>query len=168
MSFVQNSVVPFQRLRISPACGQVSPIVISLCYPKNLTVVLLRSVRLWEEGCSSCIGSNSVRLAILCTLTHLPSLFLVWQLFSLLGQLSYVALYPKCIVMEPLTLLPAGAIESVLQGIENFRFLFTLESFRQCIQDHVHSICSGHILWFESVAGIPGWACQPAQNTWLL
>ena len=39
MSFVQNSVVPFQRLRISPACGQESSIVISLCCPKNLTVV---------------------------------------------------------------------------------------------------------------------------------
>ena len=51
-----NSVVPFQRLRISPACGQVSSISISLCCSKNLTVVLLRSVRLWQRGCSSCIG----------------------------------------------------------------------------------------------------------------
>ena len=42
------------------------------------------------------------------------SLYLVWQPFSLLGQLSYVTLYPKCIVMETLTLLPAGPIESVL------------------------------------------------------
>ena len=62
MSFVQDSVVPFQRLRISPACGQVSSIIISLCCPKNLTIVLLRSVRFWQKGCSSCIGSNSVRL----------------------------------------------------------------------------------------------------------
>ena len=36
---------PFQRLRISPACGQLSSIIISLCCPKNLTFVLLRSVR---------------------------------------------------------------------------------------------------------------------------
>ena len=43
--------------------------------PKNLTVVLLRSVRSWQKGCSSCIGSNGVRLAIPCTLTHRPSLF---------------------------------------------------------------------------------------------
>ena len=65
-SLVQNSVVPFQRLRISPVCGQVSSIVISLCCPKNLTVVLLRSVRSWQNGCSSCIGSNSVRMAPFC------------------------------------------------------------------------------------------------------
>ena len=75
MSSVLNSVMSSQRFRISPACGQVSPIVTSLCCPRNLTVVLLRSVRYWQNGCSSCIGSNSVRLAILCTLTHLPSLF---------------------------------------------------------------------------------------------
>ena len=67
--------------------------------------------------------------------------------------------------MEPLTLLLARPIESVLQGIEKFRLMFTLESFRQCIQDHVHSIGSGHVLWLQSVAGILGWACQPAQNT---
>ena len=59
--------------------------------------------------------------------------------------------------MEPLTLLPAKPTESVLQGIEKFRLMFTLETFRQCIQDHVHSIGSGHILWFQSVC-IPGWA----------
>ena len=41
MSSVQNSVMPFQRLRISPACGQVSSIVTSLCCPKNPTVVEL-------------------------------------------------------------------------------------------------------------------------------
>ena len=46
--------------------------------------------------------------------------------------------------------------------------MFALESFRQGIQDHVRSIVSGHILWFQSVAGIPSWACQPAQNTWPL
>ena len=45
------------------------------CCPKNLTVVLLRSARSWQNGCSSCIGSNGVRLAIPCTLTHRPFLF---------------------------------------------------------------------------------------------
>ena len=70
--------------------------------------------------------------------------------------------------MESLTLLPARPIESVLQGIEKFRLMFTLESFRQCIQDHFYSIGSGHILWFQSVAGIPGWPCQLALNTWPL
>ena len=68
--------------------------------------------------------------------------------------------------MEPLTLLPAWPMEGVLQGIQKFRLMFTLESFRQRIQDHVHSIGSENIRWFQSVAGIPGWACQPAQNTW--
>ena len=89
MSFVQNSVVPFQRLRISPACGQVSSIVISLCCPRNLTVVLLRSVRSWQNGCSSCIGSNGVRLAIPCTLTPIDpicfpivSCFITWATSS--------------------------------------------------------------------------------------
>ena len=84
------------------------------------------------------------------------SLYLVWQPYSLLVQLSYVALYPKCVVMEPLTLLFARPMESVLQGIEKFRFMLTLESFRQCIQDHVHSIGSGHILWFQSQASHAG------------
>ena len=55
--------------------------------------------------------------------------------------------------MESLTLFTARPIESVLQSIEKFRLMFTLESFRQCIQDH-----------FYSIAGIPGWACQPAQT----
>ena len=55
--------------------------------------------------------------------------------------------------------------ESVLQSIEELRFMFTLESVRQSLQDHVHSIVSGHILWFQSVASIPSWACQRAQNT---
>ena len=70
--------------------------------------------------------------------------------------------------MEPLTLLLAWPIEGVLQCIEKFRLMFTLESFRRCIQDHFYSIGSGHILWFQYVAGIPGWACQPTQNTWPL
>ena len=48
--------------------------VISLCFTKNLTVVLLRSVRFWQKVCSSCIGSSSVRLAIPCTLTRRPFL----------------------------------------------------------------------------------------------
>ena len=56
MSFVQNSVVPFQRFRISLACGQVSSIITSFCCPKNLTVVLLRSVRLWQKICSPFMG----------------------------------------------------------------------------------------------------------------
>ena len=66
ISRVLNSAVPFQRLRISPVCGK-SSIVISLCCPKNLTVVLQRSVRSAQNGCSSCIGSNRVRLALPCT-----------------------------------------------------------------------------------------------------
>ena len=59
--------------------SQVSSIIISLCCPKNLTVVLHRLVRLRQESCSSCIGSNSVRLAILYILTQLPSLFSQWS-----------------------------------------------------------------------------------------
>ena len=90
------------------------------------------------------------------------------QPYSLLGQLPYVALYPSCIVVEFLTLLPARCIEGILQSIEEFRFVFTLERVRLCLQDHVHSIVSGHILWFQSVASIPSWACYPAQNTWPL
>ena len=39
---------------------------------------------------------------------------------------------------------------------------------RQSLQDHIHSIVSGHILWFQSVSSIPRWACQLAQNTWPL
>ena len=58
-------------------------------------------------------------------------------------------------VMEPLTLLPDRSIESVLQGIEKFRLMFTLEGF-----------C--HVLWFQSIAGNPGRACQPASNSWFL
>ena len=65
---------PWKGLRILPVCGQVSSIIISLCCPRNLTVVLLRSVTFWQKSSASCIGSNSVRLAIPCTLTHLPSL----------------------------------------------------------------------------------------------
>ena len=85
-------------------------------------------------------------------------LYLVWQPYTLLGQLPYVALDPKCIVVEPLTFLLARSMESVLRGIEKFRLMFILESFRQCIQDHFYSVASGHILWFQSVAGIPGWS----------
>ena len=56
ISRVQNSVVSFQRLRISPVCGQESSIVISLCCPKNLTVVLLRSVRFWKMAVCHALG----------------------------------------------------------------------------------------------------------------
>ena len=70
--------------------------------------------------------------------------------------------------MEPLTLLPDRSIESVFQGIEKFRLMFTLEGFCQCIQDHFCSIGSGHVLWFQSIAGNPGWACRPASNSWSL
>ena len=65
--------------------------------------------------------------------------------------------------MNSLTLLLARSIECVIQGIEKFRLMFTLESFCQCIQDHFDSIGSGHVLWFKSIAGIPGWACRLAQ-----
>ena len=68
--------------------------------------------------------------------------------------------------MEPLTLLPAKPIESVLLSIEKFRLMFTLESFCQCIQDHFYSIGNGHVIWFQSIASIPGWTSQPAQNSW--
>ena len=66
---------PSARLRISPVCGQVSSIVISLCCPRRVTAVLLRSVRSWQNGCSSCTGSNRVRLAMPRTLTNRPFLF---------------------------------------------------------------------------------------------
>ena len=56
----------------------------------------------------------------------LAAVLLAWP------ALSYVALYPKCMVIEPLTLLPAGPVESVVQGIEKLRFMITLETFRQC------------------------------------
>ena len=44
--------------------------------------------------------------------------------------------------MEPLALLPAKSMEGITQSIEEFRFVF-------CLQDHVHSIVSGHILCFS-------------------
>ena len=66
---------PSARLRISPVCGQVSSIVISLCCPRRVTAVLLRSVRSWQNGCSSCTGSNRVRLAMPRTLTNRSFLF---------------------------------------------------------------------------------------------
>ena len=84
-SLVQNSVMPYKSFRISPACGQVSSIVTSLCCPRNLTVVLLRSVRPRQKSSSSCIGSNSVRLAIPCTLTQRPLLFLPVVSFFIAG-----------------------------------------------------------------------------------
>ena len=42
--------------------------------------------------------------------------------------------------MESLTFLPARTISGVLQGIEEFCFMFTLESVRQGFQDYVHSL----------------------------
>ena len=68
----------------------------------------------------------------------------VWQSYSLLSQLSYVVLHPQCVVVEflcpqdrkvPFRAYP-GTRPPVCQG-------------------HVHSIVSGHIPWFQSVAGIP-------------
>ena len=65
-----------QRLRISPVCGQVSSIVISLCCPKKSDCrPSAFSEVLGTNAVRSCIGSNGVRLAVPCTLTHRPFLF---------------------------------------------------------------------------------------------
>ena len=96
--------------------------------------------------------------------TEKESLHLVWESYSLYIQLSYVA---QRTVVELLTL-PARSIESIVHRNEDFRFMFFLERFRECLRDHVHSIVSGHVLWFQSVEGIKSWACKLVQHEWPL
>ena len=49
MHLCSGHLTEIDTLRTSPVCGQVSSIIISLCCPKNLTVVLQRSVRFLEK-----------------------------------------------------------------------------------------------------------------------
>ena len=83
ISCVQNSVVPFQRLRIAPMRGQVSSIFTSFCCPRNLRVVLLHSVIIvhWIEKKSpsgDAMYSHSSTLVlptVTCILTKVLLLF---------------------------------------------------------------------------------------------
>ena len=77
-----------------------------------------------------CHDGNTGLSAQVCSAKEKKALHLVQQSYSLLGQLSYVALYLQGIVVEFLTLLPARSTEGILQSIEEFRFVLTLERVR--------------------------------------